>query len=309
MRLVADIGGTNARLAFAHPDTSRVEDPKSYRNANFSSFDDVIADFLSTGAARPEQLVVAMAGPVAGNTGRLTNLDWVIDGATLSSRFSGTPVRVINDLTALGYAALQLAPEQLVPVVAEPTAPAAQRQALVVGIGTGFNVSPVVAYGDRTICPAVEAGHTSLFASLASALDRLKPGLSEHFPTVESLFSGRGRRKFLSLMTGETVESATPYIAKHGTSENAVYDSALDDYAMLIGMLLAELKIAYMPTDGIFLAGGVARSSLIADRADICAQAATVPNRFVQLAPSIWIIDDDSAALTGCASVDVRANA
>ncbi|WP_424930678.1 glucokinase [Amaricoccus tamworthensis] len=308
MRLVADIGGTNTRIAFVPPGSTTPEGARSFRNAGFDGFEDVISEFLFHEVAQIGELIVAMAGPVAGNCGRLTNLDWVIDGQTLSQRFGGIAVRVINDLTALGHAALKLTPHQLVPVVENPVHGSLQRQALVVGIGTGFNVSPTVEAVGHILCPAVEAGHTSLYASIEAELDRLKPGLAQNFPTVEALFSGRGRRNFLSLLTGETVESATPYIANHGKTENAPFDAALDYYATLIGMLLAELKIAYLPTSGIFLAGGVARSSLTGERSHLCSEAAMRENTCIQISPPVWLIDDDAAALTGCASIEVLAH-
>ena len=305
MRLVADIGGTNTRLAFVSPGHTAPEATRSYRNTGFDCFEAVITEFVAGNALRFGQLVVAMAGPVVGNTGRLTNLDWIIDGNALSKRFGGVPVRVINDLTALGYSALQLMPGQLDPIVENPVQGSSQRQALVVGIGTGFNVSPTVETGGHTVCPAVEAGHTTLYSSIVAELDQLKPGLAQNFVTVEALFSGRGRRKFLSLLTGEAVERATPHIAGYGTPQNARFDAALDKYAILIGMLLAELKIAYLPFDGIFLAGGVARSSLTGGRSHLCGRSAMRRNAHIKISPPIWLIADDAAALTGCASVDV----
>ncbi len=304
MRLVADIGGTNTRLALTGAGSELIENAKGYKNADYARFEDVIlAYFDEVGARDPDQIVVAMAGPVSGNKGRLTNLDWVIDGAALSSRFSGARVRVINDLTALGHAAFHLKPAQLLSVVENDPLGSEQPQALVVGIGTGFNVSPAVDLGDRTVCPPVEAGHASLYSSVSAALEDVQPGLSAAFPTVETLFSGRGRRKFLSLVTGQRVDSATPYIAKTGEPGNDTFDTALDSYAHLIGVLLRELKVAYLPTDGIFLAGGVARSSLVGKRAEICCAALLQKNDYVSLSPSVWIIDDDAAALTGCASL------
>lgn len=305
MRLVADIGGTNTRLAFVPSGTNTPQAVQSFRNVGFGCFEDVISAFLPDGSAQIEELVVAMAGPVIGNAGRLTNLDWVIDGERLSERLGGTAVLVLNDLAALGHAALQLAPDQLVPVAQAPAGHSIQRQALVVGIGTGFNVSPIVEVAGRTVCPAVEAGHTSLYASIAAELDQLKPGLAQSFSSVEALFSGRGRRKFLSLLTGRNVESATPYIVNHRKPENAPFDAALDRYAILIGLLLAELKIAYLPTDGIFLAGGVSRSSLTGKRSRLCAAAALRENASIKMSPPIWLIGDDAAALTGCASVEM----
>jgi glucokinase len=306
MRLVADIGGTNSRLALGTADHEggTIGRVQSYRNADFDRFEDVVTAFLPTGLS-PSQLVVAMAGPVTSNRGRLTNLDWVIDGEALAARYCGAAVRVINDLTALGYAALRLTAGQLIPLRDHPVAPASQKQALVVGIGTGFNVSPAIKVGETTICPAVEAGHTTLYTSIAAQLERLQPQLSQAFPTTEALFSGRGRRLFLSHLTGQTVDSATPYIARQGQADNAAFDVALDHYAVLIGMLLAELKVAHLPNDGLFLAGGVMRSSLTGGRQKLCAEAALRENAVVKITPPIAIIADDTAALLGCASVEV----
>ena len=302
MRLVADIGGTNTRLAFVPSGQTQIGETRSYKNAQFSSFNDVIVDFLA-GFSEPSELVVAMAGPVVGNRGRLTNLNWVVDGPELSAQYDGVSVRVINDLTALGYAALQLSPDQVMPIVVSAAPATKQRQALVVGIGTGFNVSPVVEAAGQTICPAVEAGHTSMYASISLALDQIEPGLARNFPTVEALFSGRGRRKFLSLVTGQDVLRVTPFIAKQGQAGNEEADAALDTYAKLIGVLLSELKVAYLPTNGLFLAGGVARSSLTGDRTRICAEWAMRENEYVNIAPSLSIISDDAAALKGCAEL------
>ena len=180
-----------------------------------------------------------------------------------------------------------------------------QKQALVIGIGTGFNVSPIIEFGGVSVCAEVEAGHTTLFSSILLELENLMTGLSHAFSTVESLFSGRGRRQFMSLLTGERVESASIFIAKQGIMENQAYDHALDRYAKLIGMLIAEYKVSYLPHDGIFLAGGVARSSLTGNRATLCAEAAMCENEVIKFNTPVWSINDDAAALVGCASLKI----
>ena len=303
MRLVADIGGTNSRLALAPTGSGELLGTRSYVNADYNCFNNVISNYLSNSDASVEQLVIAMAGPVRSNVGRLTNLNWVIDGNKLAQSFGAIPALVINDLTALGHSALKLAPNQISPILNLPVIQQRQKQALVVGIGTGFNVSPIIECNGVSFCAEVEAGHTSLFSSILLELERLMTGLSNEFSTVESLFSGRGRRKFMSLLNGENVKSASSFIAKQGIPENQVYDRALDRYAVLIGMLIAEYKVSFLPHHGIFLAGGVARSSLTGNRAILCAEAAMSENEFIKLNPPIWTINDDAAALVGCASL------
>lgn len=300
MQLVADIGGTNARIAALGPDGA-IQQLKSVKTADFDSFTAVLSAYLAAhpGAA-PTVLVVAVAGPVAGGVGRMTNLPWVIDAAALSTDF-GCKAHVINDLSALGYAALSLGPDQVITV--DPAAPYDQtdRQALVVGIGTGFNVSCAIEADGRLFCPPAEAGHASLPSRVMAALEALKPGLSTAFDTIESLFSGQGRRRFLSEMTGAPVARATPAIAALGQPQNAALDHALDAYAELIGHLLLDFKPTYLPGQGIFLAGGVGRSSLIAHRAGLCQAVLQSLDQFLPQPLPVMIINDDAAALSGCA--------
>jgi glucokinase len=305
MRLVADIGGTNSRLALAPTGSVELTSTRSYVNADYKCFDNVISDYLSNSNATVKQLVIAMAGPVRNNVGRLTNLDWEINGNKLAKSFGTVPALVINDLTALGHSALKLAPNQVSPIVNQPVINHRQKQALVIGIGTGFNVSPVIEFGGVSVCAEVEAGHTTLFSSILLELENLMTGMSHAFSTVESLFSGRGRRQFMSLLTGERVDSASMFIDKQGILENQAYDHALDRYAELIGMLIAEFKVSYLPHDGIFLAGGVARSSLTGNRTTLCAEAALCENDVIKLKPPVWSINDDAAALVGCASLKI----
>ena len=305
MRLVADIGGTKSRLALAPTGSGELLGTRSYVNADYNCFDNVISNYLSNSDASVEQLVIAMAGPVRSNVGRLTNLDWKIDGNKLALSFGTIPALVINDLTALGHSALKLAPNQVSPIINLPVINHRQKQALVIGIGTGFNVSPIIECGGVSVCAEVEAGHTTLFSSILLKLENLMTGLSRAFSTVESLFSGRGRRQFMSLLTGERVDSASMFIAKQGIPENQAYDHALDRYAELIGMLIAEYKVSYLPHDGIFLAGGVARSSLTGNRATLCAEAAMCENEVIKLKTPVWSINEDAAALVGCASLKI----
>ena len=305
MRLVADIGGTNSRLALAPTGSVELTRTRSYVNADYKCFDNVISDYLSNSNATVKQLVIAMAGPVRNNVGRLTNLDWEINGNKLAQSFGTVPALVINDLTALGHSALKLAPNQVSPIVNQPVINHRQKQALVIGIGTGFNVSPIIEFGGVSVCAEVEAGHTTLFSSILLELENLMTGMSHAFSTVESLFSGRGRRQFMSLLTGERVCSASMFIGKQGILENQAYDHALDRYAELIGMLIAEYKVSYLPHDGIFLAGGVARSSLTGNRTTLCAEAAMCENDVIKLKPPVWSINDDAAALVGCASLKI----
>lgn len=304
MHLVADVGGTNARVARVSAAGQPPQDIMSFKNADFKSLSEVFDAYLKRNAfSLPMRAVVAVAGPVAGNAARMTNLSWVVDGAVLSEALEGADVQVVNDLTALGYSALRLQPNQL-RALDEVAIPQTDRhQALVVGLGTGFNVSPVIEVKGQLICASVEAGHASLPGRVLDVLADLRPGLEKRFSTVESLFAGQGRRDFLSFLTDQLVDRVSPYLRQSGAPENILFDAALDTYAELIGHLFLDLKLNYMPLSGLFLAGGVARSSLGGHRAELCRAVLRREGQFIETPVPAWIIEDDAAALVGCAAI------
>lgn len=301
MRLVADIGGTNARLALAAEGQIVPGTVHSYANADWPDLYAVIAAYLSgQPAARPSQMVVAVAGPVQGGRAMLTNRNWSIVAQKLSGDFDCANTVLLNDLTALGYALPGLRADQVTQVSAGLAKQKGLAQSLVVGIGTGFNVSPVLETSQTVLCPAVEAGHVAMPRSITDALAAAGcPGAA--FPTVEALFSGRGFTSFCRQITGDsTLEGATA-MASYGAPQAEQLTAAVAQYSALLGWLLRELSLAYMPSSGIYLAGSVAR-----------AIAGTVPGPFVEIlgrpcairtsgAPAVYTIKDDGAALAGCA--------
>ena len=322
MNLIADIGGTNARLALAGAEGPDLSTLRSYRNADFASFDAVLTRYLADlGPPFLTAMVVAVAGPVRGTRARLTNRDWHFHDATLAERFGIEKVRLINDLTALGHAATRLDPSALTPLVTAEAPP--DQQALVVGIGTGFNVSPVIPDGPRITCPSVEAGHVSLPGSVLRQITAHAPQVGDPYPTVEDLFSGRGFQDLLARVTGDSTgeepshgedlvvqrhgelvgADAADLLARYGTPGTETASAAIDLYAQLIGLLLRDLTLAHLATGGLYLAGGVARGILSSPAAQHCEAILRQPSRFYDRQPPAWIITDDAAALIGCAGV------
>jgi len=302
MRLIADIGGTNSRLALSESGQVIDGSTRQYVNADWDSLYALIADFLSH-HARPQisEAVVAVAGPVHADHAELTNFHWSVEAAQLAALIGAPHVRLLNDLTALGHAAPELRDDQLKLIRSGNPKQSALSQSLVVGMGTGFNVSPVLRSLHQVICPAVEAGHIAMPYSILAQLAPLALA-PESFPTIESLFSGGGLTNFARHMTGQPDLTGPAIIAAYGDPKIAV---VVDQYAAFLGILLQELSLAYMPSAGIYLAGSVARS-LMPVTAGPCILAFE-RNASGLLHPHIpiWTINDDLAALTGCAKFEM----
>jgi glucokinase len=126
------------------------------------------------------------------------------------------------------------------------------------------------------------------------------------FPTIETLFSGRGLTLFCQQATGDDTLLGTTAVQSYNTSSNPAISNAIDDYAALIGQLLRDLSLAYMPSCGVYLAGSVARavvSIATARLIDVFAQPCEILG---DRTPSLFTIEDDFAALYGCAAHDHR---
>lgn len=305
MRLVADIGGTNSRLALSLSGTIQTATIKTYANKEWDSLYAIIADYLSRdGIVAPNELVVAVAGPVQGNRAALTNRDWEVETGRLKEVSGVTSAGLLNDLSALGYAVPHLAADQLRVVSADKPKISGPAQSLVVGIGTGFNVSPVFEHAGSVLCPAVEAGHLSMPSSITLLLQDL--GFApDRFSTIEALFSGRGFISFCSSLTGDRALEGTTIVSAYGVPSEAKLTAAVDQYAALLGHLLRDLTLAYMPSAGIYFAGSVARAIMTMAPA-VCIDVLRQPFNIqtVNDAP-VWMIQDDLAALSGCAQFEI----
>ncbi len=74
--LIGDIGGTNARFALIDAADAPVRRLPNVHTADFPTIDDAIADVVvGKAAAKPKSTVLALAGPIVGDSVQLTNCD------------------------------------------------------------------------------------------------------------------------------------------------------------------------------------------------------------------------------------------
>ena len=84
LALVADIGGTNTRVALADGKVVRQASIRRYANAEFTSLEPVLTRYMAEeGLKSVDGACVAAAGPVRDGVAVMTNLSWVIDAALL----------------------------------------------------------------------------------------------------------------------------------------------------------------------------------------------------------------------------------
>jgi len=302
--LVADVGGTNSRLAVARGGQLDVASIRRFRNADFGSFYDVIKSYQrETSIGAVSACSVALAGPVTATSARLTNLDWEISVTDLKRAANCDDALLINDMTALGYSIGHL-PPQGVTSIARPARPASQNgQYLVAGLGTGFNVCPVkMLPTGGTTCLEAEMGHVATPISVMKILEARLNGGAADFALIEDCFSGRGLSRLHGLMSARTPIDAAQIVANFCSDGDRDAELALEVLAEVLGALARELVLQYMPLNGLYFAGSVVRGLFDAGFAPIFLANFARQGRFgtqLQSVP-VSLVNDDAAALIGC---------
>ena len=315
LALVADIGGTNTRVALADGTVVRADSVARFSNADYPSLEPVLRQYLAdAGAGQLDGVCVAAAGPVRDGVAVMTNLDWTIDAPLLMRATGAGRTAILNDLQAQGHALGYIQPQFLRPLIDGPQQAGAAM--LVVGVGTGMNAAPVHETPWGRVVAASECGHISMPVQTAQDF-RLSQfvaryGAQAHgFAGVEDVLAGRGLERVHAFVTSErgsmqTLKAADIMVAIAAGDTAAVETARL--YVHLLGSELGNLALIHLPFGGIYLIGGVARA-MTPYMSELGLTAAfRDKGRFAGFMEgfSVQVVEDDFAALTGCAAYLAR---
>ncbi len=307
--LVADIGGTNTRVALA--DGRKIVDGtiRRYSNSDFAGLETVLRRYIADeGGVDPIGACVAVAGPVRDGRATMTNLDWAIDRDTLARATNAEKVSILNDLQAQGHALGHLDPDKIRCILPGPEVqPNAAK--LVIGVGTGFNAAPVFDLEHGRVVTPSESGHANLPIRNEMELRLCQFVSTAHgFPAVEDVLSGRGLERayaFLGNEEGDPREAAAKDImaaCADGSDPRATEAARL--FTRILGTVCGNLSLIQLPFGGVFLVGGVARAFAPHLTAFGFGEAFRDKGRFAGFMSNfaVHVIEDDYAALTGSAA-------
>ena len=307
--LVADIGGTNTRVALAEGADVVASTVRKYRNSDFEGLESVLRRYLDdAGGVQPSGACVAVAGPLHNGVGELTNRNWTFDTDTLVRTTNSEKVAVLNDLQAQGYA-LPFIAKQNIRQIIPAKAVSANATGLMIGIGTGFNAAAVIQTGAGVIVPPSEAGHANLPIRTDADLRLSRYIETAHgFPAVEDVLSGRGLERVYAWLGHEAGKedalSSDEIMTRVSEGRDERATEAVAMFVRILGTVAGNLALIQLPFGGVFLIGGMARA--LAPHLLPCgfAEAFRDKGRFAGLMENfgVSVIEDDFAALTGCAS-------
>ena len=307
--LVADIGGTNSRLAVAI--TSKkdrkiiLENIQKFKNSDFNNFEEVIEKYLSSSNDNLiNRMCIAAAGIISEDTVEMSNLNWKITVSSLQKASNIKSVLIINDLQAQGYALDFIKPKDLEKLIEGNYSAAQIDTKLVCGMGTGFNVAIAYQTAFGTFVPASEYGHArTTTANEKQKLIVKQIEESSSFVSYENILAGSGLNRLDKVLNRRKDRSPSDILeaAKAGDLKAKEVGSQLAGFA---GQAFGDFALMNMALGGVYLIGGVARAMMPYLKEENFKQNFYNRGNFSEIMKkiSVHLILDDYAALKGCAN-------
>ncbi len=283
INLVADIGGTNIRLAIADQ-FQQLSQISSYQCANFNSLAEVISLYLTekelTEATLNGSVInacLAIACPVDDDLIAMTNLPWKFSQQALKQQLKLNNLTLINDYTAIALAIPHLDDTQKVKIGGGKTV--AGKNIAVCGPGTGLGVASLInistsAEKAHWHCVSGEGGHVDF-----APVDNTEIEILQYLQTIkkrvsyEQLLSGYGLEQIYQALRviknrheGITKENepktsklSAKDISTHALSKSCdVCQQALSQFCKVLGSFAGNLALTLNSQGGVYIAGGIA---------------------------------------------------
>lgn len=262
-RLLADIGGTNARFALQAPGGG-FADIEVLACRDYDHVKDAVAAYLARAAARGlrtdgiRHAALAIANPVEGDVVSMTNHHWRFSIAGLREACGFGTLLVVNDFAALAQALPHLDAAGRERIGGADTTAVEGRPIGLVGPGTGLGVSGIVpAGGGRWIALAGEGGHAS-FAPVTRDEMRILDALwDEHgHVSAERLLSGPGLEAIHRVLAGEQL-TAAGITARALDGSCAACRATVDAFCAILGSVAGNVALTLGATGGMYIGGGI----------------------------------------------------
>lgn len=263
-RLLADVGGTNARFAWQERPGAALAEVVVLPCARHASLADAMAAYLRRlGRTAPPACAIAIANPVLGDSVKMTNHHWTFSIEALRQAFGFERLKVLNDFTALALAVPGLRADELRQVGGGTAVDGAA--IAVIGPGTGLGVSGALPDGrGRWVALQGEGGHVTLAGRDArerAVLERVEQ-LHGH-ASAERVVSGGGLAEIHRAVQAMAAPGAPPderdaaAITADALAGDALCNAAVDLFCAYLGTAAGDLALTLGARGGVYIGGGI----------------------------------------------------
>lgn len=262
--LLADIGGTNIRIARIANQAGLFECYRAYRCADHESVDAAIGSYLQeTQSPRPNHIALAVASAVTGDVIQFTNNPWRFSQTALKRHFGLTSILVLNDFEALALSLPHIPTEELCTVGGGQ---ASHRAPMVVlGPGTGLGVGALVPHGDAAWLPiSSQGGHMTLSPATEFESAVLCAAWKERqHISAEAFLSGTGLPNLYQAIGRVRGESPRKELSAQEIGSLAMANSdalcrlTIDTFCAMLGTVAGNVGLVFGARGGVFIGGGI----------------------------------------------------
>ncbi len=269
IKLIADIGGTNIRIAQADGQhEKKFTHIETYRCAEYGSLAEVLNLYIDTKQLNNCTLdaCLAIACPVDNDIISMTNLPWQFSQTELKATLKLNSLALINDYTAIAMAIPLLSDEQKVKVGGGEAV--AGKPISVCGPGTGLGVANLVpvsiAGKSQWHCVSGEGGHVD-FAPIGEqeiAVLRFLNTIKERV-SYEQLLSGYGLEQIYQALAHKASDEEQVHLSAQDISKQGIDNSchlchqALVIFCQALGSFAGNLALIMNSQGGVYIAGGI----------------------------------------------------
>ena len=305
--LVADIGGTNCRVAIVDAPGSAPVVIRRLSTKGEASCEAALSRAVTEAGVKPRAAILAVAGPVIGLCAELTNAGWSFDSRSLMAALGVEQGLLLNDFEALACSLPLLGPRDLTAVGGGLAGDGAR---LVLGPGTGFGAAALAGRDGRHVLVPTEAGHMELGPVTADEYV-LWPFIMrvDGRVTVESVLSGAGLARLDAALRRRAGDDAAcadgAMVSRRAEAGDTVALAAIRLFGRLLARVAGDLALAFKATGGVFIAGGIAPRLLpLFDVSEMRSAFVSKPpmQALVEDVP-LWIVTGPDPAERGLAKV------
>jgi glucokinase len=263
-RLLADIGGTNARFAWQASPGAPITDVQVLPGAQYPTLQAAMRAYLDgLGRTAPASVAIAIANPITGDQVRMTNHAWAFSQAAVKAEFGLRSLRLLNDFTALALALPDLSADELRQVCGGAAVPGVAMG--LVGAGTGLGVSGLLPDGRGGWVPLEgEGGHVTLPATTARERT-VMDGLIRRYghASAERVCCGQGLVDTCAIVCeadGVTAQGLDSASAVSEAALKAGHPQALETlniFCAMLGSVAGNLALTLGARGGVYVGGGI----------------------------------------------------
>lgn len=266
--LIADIGGTNARFAFATEGPHFFTHAQTFEAGDFAHVSDAVDVYLhSHDVDSLDAICLAVAGPIRNEKVSFTNSNWSIDCADLRQHYGTEQTQLLNDWEAIAYSLSCLPHSDLIDIGGSWNKLGEGDFSVgALGPGSGLGVAGLLRRNEHLTPIVTEAGHVG-FSPENQLQDQILYYLRQKFDdrvSRERLLSGPGLINIHEALCHINNQENPGLIAADIAvgafiNHDPLCMQAFDLFFEILGQVAGDLALALGAQDGVYLGGGISQ--------------------------------------------------